>query len=187
MMGRRHFVAPQRGATMIEVLVTIVIITFGLLGMAGLQARMQLSEMESYQRSQALLLLGDMANRLSTNRLNAAAYASNTTYGGDDDCPNTSGSIVQRDLREWCNALKGAAVRDGATNQGAMIGARGCIQQVGNDYLITVAWQGLTPLVAPPASVTCGADQYDGGAGAKCVDDLCRRALTTIVRIGVLS
>ena len=50
---------------MIEVLVTMVIIAFGLLGMAGLQMRMQTSEMESYQRSQALLLLNDMANRIA--------------------------------------------------------------------------------------------------------------------------
>ncbi len=51
----------------------MVIIAFGLLGMAGLQMRMQSSEMEAYQ-GQALLLLNDMANRISSNRTNAAAY-----------------------------------------------------------------------------------------------------------------
>ena len=80
---------PQRGATMIEVLVTVVIIAFGLLGMAGLQMRMQLSEMESYQRSQALLLLNDMASRIATNRTAATAgnYVTGVTYGGAADCP----------------------------------------------------------------------------------------------------
>jgi len=177
----------QAGATLIEVLVTIVIVTFGLLGMAGLQARMQLSEMESYQRSQALILLGDMASRLSTNRLNVASYASAITYGEGANCPTESTTAVQRDLKEWCNALKGAAVKSGTVNEGAMVGARGCIEQVGSDYMITIAWQGLTPLAAPPASVTCGANQYNGGAGAKCINDLCRRAVTTVVRIGTLT
>jgi type IV pilus assembly protein PilV len=51
--------------------------------------------------------------------------------------------------------------------------------------MVTVAWQGLTPLAAPPASVDCGANSYDAGSG-NCVNDLCRRAVTTLVRIAIL-
>ena len=40
----------QRGSTMLEVLVTIAILAVGLLGLAGLQSRLQVSEMESYQQ-----------------------------------------------------------------------------------------------------------------------------------------
>ncbi len=36
----------QRGATLLEALVTLVIIAFGLLGLVGLQSRLQVSEME---------------------------------------------------------------------------------------------------------------------------------------------
>ena len=43
---------------MIEVLVTIVICVIGLWGLTEVQARLQMSEMESYQRSQALMLAG---------------------------------------------------------------------------------------------------------------------------------
>ena len=68
-----------------------------------------------------------------------------------------------------------------------MIGARGCVQQVGSDYMITVAWQGMTPISAPPASVTCGANSYNGTSGAACINDLCRRIVTTLVRIGALT
>ena len=46
----------ERGVTMIEVLITIVISSFGLLAIASLQARMHLSEMEAYQRAQATVL-----------------------------------------------------------------------------------------------------------------------------------
>jgi type IV pilus assembly protein PilV len=34
--------------------------------------------------------------------------------------------------------------------------------------------------------VTCGKDLYDT-AGTRCVNDLCRRTVTTLVRIGALS
>ena len=46
----------QRGAAMMEVLITMVIIAFGVLGFVGLQAKTALSQIEGYQRSQALML-----------------------------------------------------------------------------------------------------------------------------------
>ena len=178
----------QAGASMIEVLVTLVIIGFGLLGMAGLQTRMQMSELESYQRSQALLLLNDMANRIAANRNNASSYliAAGSPTGAGVVCPTTTSTTAQRDRNEWCNALQGAGEVSGTTKQGAMIGGRGCVESVGGDYMITVAWQGLTPLTAPPSSVACGANSYNATAGSPCVSDLCRRTVTTLVRIATL-
>lgn len=177
----------SRGASMIEVLVTMVIIAFGLLGMAGLQVRMQASEMESYQRSQALLLLNDMANRIATNRTVAGSYITASAIGPDSDCAAdfSGASLVAVDKREWCEALKGAGETSGATKTGAMIGGRGCVELSGGDYLITVAWQGLTPIAAPPTSVTCGAGTYNAASGS-CVMDLCRRVVTTLVRVATL-
>ncbi|MOA38717.1 hypothetical protein D3C78_1604290 [compost metagenome] len=68
-----------------------------------------------------------------------------------------------------------------------MVGARGCVESLGSgEYLITVAWQGMGPISAPPASVACGAGQYNGGTGSACSNDLCRRVVTTIVRIADL-
>jgi type IV pilus assembly protein PilV len=180
----------ERGATMIEVLVTLVIIAFGLLGMAGLQMRMQASEMESYQRSQALLLLNDMANRIAVNRNNAASYVipANSPTGAGVVCPTTTTTTAQRDLGEWCQALQGAAEASGGSKVGAMVGGRGCVELQGDgDYLITVAWQGLTSISAPPASVGCGQNSYDGAAGSTCLLDRCRRVVTTIVRIATLT
>lgn len=179
---------------MIEVLVTLVIIAFGLLGMAGLQMRLQMSETESYQRSQALLLLSDIANRMSVNRTAtvAGAYlvAPAAPVGAGMVCPALGGTPTQaqRDMNEWCNALQGAAeTNTGGAKAGAMVGGRGCVERMADgDYLVTVAWQGLTPIAAPPASVACGAGNYNGTASSACVNDLCRRAVTTLVRIGAL-
>ncbi|MDP9910577.1 type IV pilus assembly protein PilV [Variovorax boronicumulans] len=176
----------QRGATLIEVLVTLLVLAFGLFGLVGLQARLQASEMESYQRSQALILLNDMANRIAINRRVAASYATSAPLGGTDACPTGTGTRQQIDAREWCNALQGAAEFSGNDKLGTVIGGRGCVQDMGNnEYLVTVAWQGLGPISAPPAGVACGKDLYD--TGTKCINDLCRRTVTTLVRIGSLS
>lgn len=175
---------------MVEVLVTLVVIAFGLLGMAGLQMRLQVSEVESYQRSQALLLLNDMASRIATNRTAATAggyvVAAASPLGAGMTCPTTTSTQAQRDLREWCQALQGAGEVLGSNNAGAMIGGRGCVESVGGDIMVTVAWQGMTPISAPPASIQCGEGEYDGPAGSPCADDRCRRTVTTLVRIATL-
>jgi type IV pilus assembly protein PilV len=91
----------------------------------------------------------------------------------------------EADLTEWCNQILGASETDtGGGAVGAMVGGRGCVEALGgNEYLVTVAWQGLIPISAPPPEVACGQDEYDGGAGSQCVNDLCRRVVTTVIRI----
>lgn len=171
----------QRGTSMIEVLVTIVILAIGLLGLAGLQSRLQVSEMEAYQRAQALILLNDMASRVAANRANVATYLVDpaSPVGAGASCGGAG------DLAEWCNALQGAGETAGGNNVGAMVGGRGCVEDLGSgEYLVTVAWQGLTPISAPPDGVACGAGNYDGG---NCSGDRCRRVVTTIVAIANLA
>ncbi len=187
--GRRA--ARQHGASLIEVLVTIVILGFGMLGLVGLQSRLQVSEMEAYQRAQALILLDDMAQRITANRSFATSYVTGTTtpLGTGSNCTlDTSATRAVQDVCEWTNALQGAAEMQGTSKVGAFIGGRGCVENLGNgEYMVTIAWQGLGPLVAPPASIGCGQGQYNGAAGSSCVNDLCRRAITTIVRIATLT
>jgi len=179
------------GFSMIEVLITLVILMFGLLGLASLILQSQRGEMESYQRVQALVMLRDMADRISTNRPAAAAYVTGTTATmGTSSSKNCSApaTTADIDLCQWDAALKGAAEASGGTCNtstgancvGAMIGARGCVTSpVANQYLIQVVWQGLAATKAPPTSVACGKDQYG--------DDKLRRAVTTVVQIGTLS
>ncbi|MBS7663941.1 type IV pilus modification protein PilV [Pseudomonas lalucatii] len=187
----RAIIRTQRGVTLIEVLVTVIILSVGLLGIAGLQSRLQTSEMEAYQRAQALILLNDMANRIASNRNDAASYSANygpaSPLGVGMTCPDNTGSRRQRDASEWCAALQGAAETVGGGNVGAMLGGRGCVESLGSgQYLVTVAWQGLAPITAPAAGTACGANSYDGPAGSTCSDDRCRRVVTTIVRVAAL-
>ncbi|MET0660859.1 MAG: type IV pilus modification protein PilV [Steroidobacteraceae bacterium] len=176
----------QRGTSLIEVLVTMVILAIGMLGLAGLQGRLGVAEMESYQRAQALVLLQDMASRIATNRADAASYVTGTAnpLAEAGVCPAAVGTRQEIDATQWCNALLGAAEISGGSKAGAMIGARGCVEALpNNEYLITVAWQGVSPVASPPASIGCGQGAYDD---AKCPNDLCRRAVTTLVRIADL-
>jgi len=181
----------QRGVSMIEVLVTIVILGLGIMGLIGLQSRMQISELESYQRAQALILLQDMANRIATNRGAAGDYVtgSEAPLGTGHTC-TVSGTLQQRDSCAWSEALLGSAEKAGNTNVGTLIGGRGCVEDLGNDeYLITVTWQSMVPGAPPPAGVACGRNLYDApsGSGSACTADRCRRAVTTLVRIGSLT
>ncbi len=179
-------ISRQRGFTLIELMVSILIISLGLLGLARLQMRMQLSDMESYQRAQALLLINDISSRMSANPNNASSYVTASPVGAGMTCPATSSTRQQADLADWCSSLQGAAeVGGGNVKAGAMLGGRGCIQSLGsNQYMITVAWQGVGPISAPPTSVACGSGSYDGSSG--CTSDLCRRVVTTVVRVATL-
>jgi type IV pilus assembly protein PilV len=163
---------------MLEVLITILILTVGMLGLAALQGRAHTSELESYQRGQALILLQDISSRLEGNIGSAASYVTASSGLGTGvtdaaDC-TTLGTRAAIDLCEWSKALKGSSEKKGTTKQGAMIDGRGCVATVGtNAYLVSVVWQGINATAAP-ASV-CGKDLYDS--------ETTRRAVTMTVRV----
>jgi type IV pilus assembly protein PilV len=193
--------ARARGFAMIEVLVTLVILLFGLLGLAALQSRAQVAETESYQRTQALILLRDMADRINANRAVAAstpaAYttAASAPLGTGANPPSCAAppDLATSDICQWDQLLKGSAETFGAASAaprvGAMVGARGCVEDITpatvppspTRFLVSVVWQGLGSgrTAAPPASVACGSGSYG-------FDDL-RRAVTTVVEIGNLN
>lgn len=189
--------SPTRNAGfgMLEVLISMIIILVGLLGLAGLITLGQKAEMESYQRGQALILLQDMEDRINANRKVASCYAI-TTLGDASEFLGTDGLVPSacaigtpeqqatrdQDLASWNDSLLGAAEVAGGGNVGAMLGARGCIEQLDaaeNTYLISIAWQGLSSTFAPPAGLACAKDLY--GTDAQ------RRVVSTTLRIANLS
>jgi type IV pilus assembly protein PilV len=178
----------QRGTSLLEVLVTIVITSVGLLGLAGLQGKLQVSEVESYQRSQAIILLNDMVSRIQSNHRVATTYVTDEPLGVGTDCPITTSTSTRQqvDAAQWCQALKGASEKLGGANAGAMIGGRGCVESLpNNQFLVTVVWQGQAPLSAPPSTVACGLNLYN--SESSCPQDRCRRAITSIVQVATLN
>jgi type IV pilus assembly protein PilV len=192
------------GFGMIEILISLLILLIGLLGLAGLQALAQRSEMESYQRVQAIVLLQDMADRIKANR--QASYCYGFTASGSQDtqflgsstssvtpdpttltCGTGSAtyeSMALSDLSEWHQALLGASEKKGTTKLGAMIDARGCVvftpdatttDNSDGTYTITVTWQGINPTFAPASGTDCAKNTY----GAENL----RRAVSMVVMV----
>jgi len=172
----------QAGFTLLEILIAIIVIAIGLLGLFGLQAKAQKAEIESYGRTQALVLIQDIAGRMNANRADAfsQAYVTASPVGGGGkliDCSGKTGADL--DLCEWGNLLRGVAetsagnacsTASGAGCVGAMLSASGCIAydatteladstgavQAGTGvYTIKVVWQGLSTTVIPTAQRTC--------------------------------
>lgn len=139
----------QSGVGLIEVMIALVVTAIGLLGLAALQGKAQRAEMESYQRSQALLLLQDMASRLRANRTERANYVTN-----DAGCTNTT-TLAGKDLCQWHEALSGTSEKLSGKDVGTIINGHGCITGSGNVFTVTVAWQGLGE-VTQNISNTCG-------------------------------
>ena len=142
----------QRGFTLIEVLVTLVILLFGLLGIAGLMAKGQRVAFEVLQRQQALALAADMSERILGNRSQAAGYATapplatpagagpgpyyadllknNITNCATGNCTNLE--LQRYDVAMWEGLLLGYTERlaVGGTIIGGIVNANGCIVQL---------------------------------------------------------
>ncbi len=191
----------QRGYSLLEVLVSMAILAVGLLGLAGLQSRVSVAEMESYQRTQALVLVQSMADRIAANATalradinNGTANAVYTTVLNSTDVgaavQTCTGTGAARDLCDWGNEIAGAAETNASGSAvGALTNGRGCIRQPNaNDpylYLVAVSWQGRIASKAPPAQVDCGSGSGTGAANYTAAEK--RRVVTLSVRIAKLS
>ena len=169
----------EAGFTLIDVLISVFILAFGMLALARVMAQSSLSEVEASQRSQAMMLVQDMSERINLNRKNAVAYVGSYSAtwgpGGGADCSGLTG--VNADVCEWQNLLAGSTTLDGTSAIGAPIAARGCvISPATNIYVIAVAWQGLVPTTGSDSA--CGTNAFDREEN--------RRVFSTVVQIATL-
>ena len=127
----------QQGFTLIEILVTVIILAIGLLGIAGMQLTALQHNQGSYQRSQVIVLTNDITDRMRANRDAAAAGAYDIAIGtaangascdgGGANCD--ANAIAAADLAAWKQAL--------ADN---LPSGDGSIQRNGNVFIITIQW-----------------------------------------------
>lgn len=87
--------------TLIEVLVTLVIMSVGLLGVAALQLTTVRNNYDAFVRSQAAMLASDMLDRMRANRLQAQGYVA--VFNGDTN-PAT-GTTAANDVAQWRQTL----------------------------------------------------------------------------------
>ena len=90
----------MKGFTLIEVLVALVILSVGLLGLAGLQTTGIRNNHSANLRSQATIMAYDIADRIRANKENVDAYA--IAIDGDSEGGST---IAESDMAEWLSNL----------------------------------------------------------------------------------
>lgn len=114
-----------KGFTLLEVLIGLLVLSIGLLGLAGLQALSLKTSHAAYLGSQAVALTYDMSDRIRANP--------NGNYGGQTpSCPDTVSAtpVLQNDLDEWACLLTTLL----PAGEGSII------DQGNNRFLIRVSW-----------------------------------------------
>jgi type IV pilus assembly protein PilV len=94
----------QKGGSLIEVLVTMIIVSLGLLGQAGLISLSSKSNNTAFMRTQATLLADDILERLRLNRALAVAGSFNVNPAASGTSPSASitGTAIQNnEIRSW--------------------------------------------------------------------------------------
>ena len=102
-----HPKSVQRGTTLIEILVTLILISVGLLGIAALQLTSLRGNQEAYVRSQASALAGDILDRMRGNQNGVQtgeyrALGATTPAFNDVGTPATPGGT---DMVAWQAAI----------------------------------------------------------------------------------
>lgn len=147
----------QSGFTLIEIAVAVLVLAIGILGVAGMQSVGVRESQNTYFRSQANLLVEDMANKMRANQAEAALgvgsrYLAQTITADscnfDGDLCD-AGQVADLDLSSWVEAVENS----GLPNVGQAIQFVGNVEingvAVTSTYDIQVFWdeakQGVTP------------------------------------------
>ena len=137
----------MQGVSLIEVLVSVVIIAIGLLGIAAMQSMALRGGQSSLESSQAVMQTQSILESMRANRANVAAYAT----GGRVCNPAavvSGNALAQADLRNWLTSVK--------ANIGTATDATTCGQiavDASGTWRVTVQWD----------------DQRAGGGSARTV------------------
>ena len=142
----------QRGFSLVEVLITLVIMSVGMLGIAGLYVQSMQAGRTSMFRHHAVTLAGDVADRIRANPTADIAYIApvgvdNGCVMGGVDC--TPAQMAANDILLWkdqaANTLPGGDVTIVHTAENGLIPP---------NYQITVSWTEPGQVVAPNYTIT---------------------------------
>lgn len=124
------------GFTLIEVLIALVIMSVGMLGIAGLYVHSMQAGRTSLFRHNAVTLAGDVADRIRANPKAVAAYAG---AGADNNCIDggincTAAEMAANDILLW----KQQAANSLPTGDVTIVFNNGVVPPT---YQITVSWE----------------------------------------------
>jgi type IV pilus assembly protein PilV len=111
----------QGGATLIEILVAVLILSFGMLGMSALQIRALQGNQSSIQRSQATMLSYYIMDAMRVDRESAKGGDYNTNSGFVCGSVGITGSGLAKDtLRNWLDSTDAAMGGDASLTCGSV-------------------------------------------------------------------
>ena len=196
MLARLQTGLTMRGIGMIEVLVTLLVVSVGFLSMAGLQTVAKRSNFDAVQRTTAVILAQDVLEKMRANPLSLEEYlTASTGLGGATLTEPTHGcnsaercntaQLAAYDQWLWEQSIDGATetrMLDGATTEtGGLSSPTGCVSGPAAGgagvYTVTIVWRGLTSLTNVSDN-ECGV-----GSGNYGVDDEYRRIVEIQVYI----
>lgn len=121
----------MRGVSLIEVLVSVVIIAIGLLGIAAMESLALRGSQGSLESSQAVMQTNAILEAIRANRVDAGSYNAGMTC-----VVPAGGTLAQNDRREWLISLKNSI------GQGAAADLTTCGQIAGcpDACVVTVRW-----------------------------------------------
>lgn len=112
MHGRRF----QRGIGMIEILITMLVVSLAFLGIVALQARALSTSNSSMARTLATVSSYSILDAMRADRANATTYNGTVTANA---CPAAGASLKSNQISAWCQQL-GTALGAAATTTGTI-------------------------------------------------------------------
>ena len=183
------------GVGLIEVLVTLVVFSLGMLSLAALQGVAKKANFDALQRTNASLMAYDLLERMRSNNQALPSYVNAGDLGGGTlgpqpalacnniDGPCSTQQIAAFDLWEWERILDGNMETRADAATGGLVGATACINGPvlggSGGYSVTIAWRGVTAMTTPPAD-PCGV-----GLGRYGDNDEFRRVIVVPTFIGI--
>ncbi|MCX2983207.1 type IV pilus modification protein PilV [Halieaceae bacterium IMCC14734] len=155
----------QAGYTLIEVLIAALVLSVGVLGIAGLQITSLKNLQTSNHIGIAAMLANGIADRMWVNQgqVLANAYVHTAGPGSPPDCVASTCSPTQMasfDVNDWQQQITGYTRTGGTAIPALLPSGSGAIAQVGTtrSYRITLRWDddrsGSTGTTCPPAAAT---------------------------------
>jgi len=179
-MGRTSPRRSQAGISLIEVLVTTLVLSIGVLGVAGLGAFAKRSTYEAVQRSLASEMGYALLEEMRMNKTALATYVATAAVGGgtlgtepapDCDAPGAScnaAELAAHSLWLWERVIDSGMESNAGVASGGLLSPSACIAGPGGGaagvYIVTVVWRGVTE-IADSGLTNCGDGSGLYGAG----------------------
>ncbi|HLF98118.1 MAG TPA: type IV pilus modification protein PilV [Methylococcaceae bacterium] len=183
-MAKPRMAPKQRGFSLVEVLITVVVFSIGLLSLAALQVKSKQANGEAAQRSIATALANDLVERMRSNSvctdadysgclaqsLGAITYSQLVSYKeaevslrgseptmSNPDCGTatcTAAQVAAYDLAEWHRRIWNSSLVK------PTVCVTGPANGVSGTYTVTIVWRGQAKLTNASAN-TCGDNEAD--------------------------